>query len=821
MKYIGKWKFGVRTKLLVGFLVPIAMMITITLVASFQLRAIRTAMAETVNSFSMMDAISAIEVAMTPFNDAATEYALGDVYSPEELSLQFKEADAALSDAHAAWMALASQDPDSVAEMELFHRALTNYHDSANAMITARDQLRAANTEFEVGAANIKSIRYRIKDALLGQGLTELELGVHSLGYHEKEFLYQYRDVPHRQELEADVESLRQAVSSSSLSPRQRTDALAILKEYEDALSKQADIVESIEAANQAVSEAMMSFDGARSELVSILKDAVAAQRQQVAGSEKRQRATVGAATSVVIGGSLLAIVIVLVLALLMTGGISRAVYVVTRAATGIAAGDLAQNVEVKSNDELGEMAAAFTDMIDYFQSVAVAADRLAKGDLTVEIQPRSEQDVLGTSFTQMLENWRNLALQVTVNADDVKLAAENLASAANHAGQATAQIAATIQQVANGANQQAASASRTAESVDEMSQAIERVAWGAQEQSNAVNRLSTITESIAAAIQQVAANARLGAEGAAQVAEAAQAGAATVEANIAGMHNIQDKVGSSAQKVIEMGKRSEQIGVIVETIGDIASQTNLLALNAAIEAARAGEHGQGFAVVADEVRRLAEKSAAATKEIGELVRDIQNAVSEAVVAMNEGAKEVEAGVEQTHRAGDALTVIMCAVDDLTQQMSEMGIATQQMEASSRELVNAIHSVSTVVEENTAITEEMAAGSEQVISAVENIARVSEENSAAAADVSAAAEEMAAQVNEVTLSAQALSTMAEGLHKAVSLFKLDPAATEPVSIADEIVMPDTFPFQLERRTVHHEPAPNNQAVHTNGNSFNS
>jgi methyl-accepting chemotaxis protein len=303
------------------------------------------------------------------------------------------------------------------------------------------------------------------------------------------------------------------------------------------------------------------------------------------------------------------------------------------------------------------------------------------------------------------------------------------------------------------------------------MSRAIEGMAAGAQKQSDAVAKASNITTQITTAIQKVAANAQTSAREASQAEENARSGAKTVQDTIQGMQSIKAKVGLSAVKVQDMGNRSDQIGAIVETIDDIASQTNLLALNAAIEAARAGEHGKGFAVVADEVRKLAERSNLATKEIALLIKGIQQTVTEAVMAMDESAREVEQGVARASQSDGALTSILKAAGAVNHQVEEIARAAQYISVSSNELVSSMDTVSAVVVENTAATAQMSASASEVSHSVNMIASVSEETSAAVEEVGASTEEMSAQVQEVSASAQSMAEMAKALQRVVAEFK--------------------------------------------------
>ncbi|MBI9050466.1 MAG: HAMP domain-containing protein [Anaerolineaceae bacterium] len=463
---------------------------------------------------------------------------------------------------------------------------------------------------------------------------------------------------------------------------------------------------------------------------------------------------------------------------------ITKPIKKLTASAEAFSNGNLQEEIQVTTTDEIGVLATAFKSMQGYLLTIANAARALADNDLRIEINALSEEDELGTAFEQMVKSLRRTIGDVSDQSNLLDESAGQLAITSSQAREATSQIANTMQQIASGTVQQADSVNRAGVSVGQMTSAIDDVANGAQQQATAASNAADITNMLSAAIQQVAGNAQGVLRESKIAAESAQKGSQKVEDTLTGMQNIKKQVGVSADKVREMGDRSDKIGDIVVTIDDISSQTNLLALNAAIEAARAGEAGKGFAVVADEVRKLAERSSTATSEIGDLVKTIQQTVKEAVQAMEEGTLEVENGVTIANEAGVALYEILSATNRVNAEAEQAVAASDEMEASADELVSAVDMVSSVIEQNTAATEQMSAGSSNVTESIENIASVSEENSAAVEEVSASAEEMSAQVEEVSTSAESLSQLAQKFREVVMQFKL-PGMQQEAAEAEE------------------------------------
>ena len=218
-------------------------------------------------------------------------------------------------------------------------------------------------------------------------------------------------------------------------------------------------------------------------------------------------------------------------------------------------------------------------------------------------------------------------------------------------------------------------------ENAGQLSARVEEVESGAADQKKRAANTAAAVGEMSKAIGEMAANAARSTVVAEDAGKKAFQGEKLVEDMIGAVKTAQDQAASLKNNMSELGLQAEAIGRIMSVINDIADQTNLLALNAAIEAARAGEAGRGFAVVADEVRKLAEKTMAATKEVGESIQNIQDGTKQAVGGVDQAVGAIERTTQLARDSGQALAEIVGLVNQTTDRMRAIAVAVEEQSA--------------------------------------------------------------------------------------------------------------------------------------------
>ena len=357
--------------------------------------------------------------------------------------------------------------------------------------------------------------------------------------------------------------------------------------------------------------------------------------------------------------------------------------------------------------------------MVGQVGEVVGAVKKVSAGNLRLDDLEIKSQDELGTlseSINDMKYRLKNLMTKISECSERVAASSEELTAGTQQTNESITVVAQNIEVLTQGTVDQ----ERTIETLEERIQDM-------HDRMDDLRTTATQMEQIAI---DSASNAALGKE--------------KVEAAVDVMKNIERQVSSSAKVIGELGKRSDEIGQIVETISGIAGQTNLLALNAAIEAARAGEQGRGFSVVAEEVRKLAEQSSEAAGNIAKLIATIQQDTTSAVESIEQGNQSVKEGTKSVAETGKAFI-------DIETQASKLNINVNR----------SLKDISAVDNSNKAI-----------LAAVEHVKAIANRSSENASSVSAATQEQSAAMQEVADASKILSELANEMRGEVAQFKL-------------------------------------------------
>ena len=365
-------------------------------------------------------------------------------------------------------------------------------------------------------------------------------------------------------------------------------------------------------------------------------------------------------------------ILVVLFFASAISHNIAAPLVMATQIAERLGEGDTTVPIVTDRKDEVGDLLRTLEKLRDNSDLEAQVAVRIADGDLTVEIEPLSEKDVLGMALSRMVDRLRS---QIREMIEGINVLAT-----------ATAELSSTMAQISTGARDTAGAVTETASTLMQVKQASQLSNEKARTISDNAQRTLLVSRD----------------------------GVSSIEKSIRSMEDIREQMRSIAENIVKLSEQGQAIGEIVTSVNELAEQSNILAVNAAIEAAKAGEYGKGFTVVAREIRNHAEQSKHATSKVRSILTDTQKATASAVFVAERGTKLAEDGAQLSSESGRAIQTVMTGINDTAQSMI-------QISASAKEQLVGLDQVTTAIQHIKGSSEQNAESIHQVELTAQNL----------------------------------------------------------------------------------------------------